>query len=81
MKFLKKFYTFVCHFALLDSDPDSKYGSGSSDPIESGFDWDPDPQPCFKSTIFRRSSTLRLPLPLLRRRKLLTYSPPSHKRK
>ncbi len=35
-------------FALLDSDPDSKTGSGSTDPIESGSNPDPDPQPCYK---------------------------------
>jgi hypothetical protein len=31
-------------FALLD--PDSEYRSGSTDPIESGSNSDPDPQPC-----------------------------------
>ncbi len=38
-------------FALLDPDPDSEYGSGSTDPIEYGSntDPDPDPQPCRKS--------------------------------
>jgi hypothetical protein len=35
-------------FALLDPDPDSEYGSGSTGPIESGSNWDPDPQPCRK---------------------------------
>jgi hypothetical protein len=32
--------------ALLDTDPDSEYGSksGSTNPIESGFYWDPDPE-------------------------------------
>ena len=34
-------------FALLDSDPDSEYGSGSTDPIEYGSNTDPDPQPWF----------------------------------
>jgi hypothetical protein len=33
-------------FALLDPDPDSEYGSGSTDPIEYGSNPDPDPQPC-----------------------------------
>ncbi len=36
-------------FALLDPDPDSEYGSGSTDPIEYGSNPDPDPQPCYKS--------------------------------
>ncbi len=42
------FSTFVGHFALLDPDPDSEYGSGSTDLIESGSIRDPDPdlQPC-----------------------------------
>jgi hypothetical protein len=31
-------------FALLG--PDSESRSGSTDPIESGSSWDPDPQPC-----------------------------------
>jgi hypothetical protein len=35
----------VGHFALLD--PDFEYGSGSTDQIESGSNWDPDPQPWF----------------------------------
>jgi hypothetical protein len=30
-------------FALLDPDPDSEYGSGSTDPIEYGSNTDPDP--------------------------------------
>ncbi len=34
-------------FALLDPNPDSEYGSGSSDLIESGSILDPDPKPCF----------------------------------
>jgi hypothetical protein len=33
-------------FALLDPDPDSENGSGSTDLIESGSN--PDPKPCFK---------------------------------
>jgi hypothetical protein len=47
MKFLKFFPLFWFIFALLDPDPDSEYGSGSTDPIESGSNWDPDLQPCF----------------------------------
>jgi hypothetical protein len=33
----------------MDPDPDSECGSGSTDPIESGSNWDPDPQPCLSS--------------------------------
>jgi hypothetical protein len=33
-------------FALLDPDPDSEYGSGSTGPIENGSNTDPDPKPC-----------------------------------
>jgi hypothetical protein len=40
-------------FALLDPDPDSEYGSGYTDLMESGSnpdpDTDPDPKPWFKS--------------------------------
>jgi hypothetical protein len=32
-------------FALLDPDPDSEYGSGSTGPIEYGSITDPDPEP------------------------------------
>ncbi len=32
-------------FALLDPDPESEYGSGSTDPIEYGSNTDPDPDP------------------------------------
>jgi hypothetical protein len=35
-------------FALVDPDPDSEYGSGFTDPIESGSN--PDPQPCLEDT-------------------------------
>jgi hypothetical protein len=35
----------VGHFALLDPDPDSEYGAGSTDLIESGSNPDPDPKP------------------------------------
>jgi hypothetical protein len=43
-------------FALLDQDPNSEYGRGSTDPIESGSNWDPDPQPCLKGRpSYRRS--------------------------
>jgi hypothetical protein len=44
MKFIK-FFFYVCGsflFALLDPDPDCRYGS--RDPIESGSNPDPDPQ-------------------------------------
>ena len=42
------FSTFVGHFALLDPDPDSEYGSGfgSTGPIENGSNPDPDPKLC-----------------------------------
>jgi hypothetical protein len=38
----------VGHFALLDPDLNSEFGSGSTDPIEFGSnsDPDPDPKPC-----------------------------------
>jgi hypothetical protein len=45
MKFLNFFYFLWVIFALLDPDPDSEYGSGSTDPIESGSNTDPDLQP------------------------------------
>jgi hypothetical protein len=32
-------------FALLDPDPDSEYGSGSTGPIEYGSNTDPAPKP------------------------------------
>ncbi len=41
-------------FALLDSDPDSE--SGSTDPIKSGSNWDPDPQPWFWQIFFLGSA-------------------------
>ncbi len=47
MKFLKFFQLLWVIFALLDPDPDSEYGSGSTDLIESGSSPDPDPKPCF----------------------------------
>jgi hypothetical protein len=34
-------------------DPESEYGSGSTDPIESGSNSDPDPQPCIFWTCLR----------------------------
>jgi hypothetical protein len=43
MKFLNFFVLLCVNFVLLD--PDSESGSGSTDPIESGSHWDPDPQP------------------------------------
>jgi hypothetical protein len=39
------FLLFGVTFALLDPDPDSEYGSGSADLIESGSNPDPDPKP------------------------------------
>jgi hypothetical protein len=48
MKFHKFFLLLWVIFALLDPDSDSEYGSGSTDPIESGSNWDADPQPCFE---------------------------------
>jgi hypothetical protein len=47
MKFLNFFLLLWVIFALLDPDPDSEYGSGSTDLIESGSNTDPDPKPCF----------------------------------
>jgi hypothetical protein len=44
MKFLN-FFLLLWVFALLDLDPDSEYGSGSTDLIESGSNTDPDPKP------------------------------------
>jgi hypothetical protein len=43
------FLLFWVTFALLDSnpDPDSEYGSGSTDLIESKSNPDPDPKPCW----------------------------------
>jgi hypothetical protein len=43
MNFKKKFLLLRVIFALLDPDPDSESGTGSTDPIESGSN--PDPQP------------------------------------
>ncbi len=43
MKFLNFFLFLLVIFALLD--PDSEYESGSTGPIESGSNSDPDPQP------------------------------------
>jgi hypothetical protein len=45
MKFLNFFLLLWVIFALLDLDPDSQYGSGSPDPIESGSNSDPDTDP------------------------------------
>ncbi len=46
MTFSNFFYFFLGIFALLDTDPDSEYGSGSTDLIEkSGSNPDPDPKP------------------------------------
>jgi hypothetical protein len=48
MDLKKKLILLWVIFALLalDPDPDSEYGSGSTDPIESGSNPDTDPQPC-----------------------------------
>ncbi len=43
MKFLNFFYFLWVIFALLDPDPDSEYGSGFTDPFESGSNSDPQP--------------------------------------
>ncbi len=55
--------------ALLDPDPDSEYGSGSTDPIEYGSNTDPvpdpDPQPCVNtrnSLIFSIFSSRIVPI-------------------
>jgi hypothetical protein len=45
MKFLNLFLLLWVIFPLLDPDPDSEYGSGSTDLIESGSNPDPDPKP------------------------------------
>jgi hypothetical protein len=50
MNFKKKIILFWVIFALLDPDPDSEYGSGSTDPIESGSDTVLDPQPWSQKT-------------------------------
>jgi hypothetical protein len=39
------------NFAFLDPDTASEYGSGSTDPIKSGSNWDPDPHPCPKRSV------------------------------
>ncbi len=49
MKFLIFFYFLGVIFALLDPDPDSEYGSGSTDLIESGTNTDPDPDTLVKN--------------------------------
>ncbi len=46
MKFLIFFILLWVIFALLDPDPDSKYGFGSTDLIESGSNTDPIPKHC-----------------------------------
>jgi hypothetical protein len=45
MKFLNFFLLLWVIFALLDPDPDSEYGFGSTDLIESGSITDPNPKP------------------------------------
>jgi hypothetical protein len=50
MKFLNIFFYFLLViFALLHPDPDSEYGSGSTDLIESGSNTDPDPETLVKN--------------------------------
>jgi len=49
MNFNKFCSTFVGHFALLDPDPDSEYGSGSTSPIKHGSN--PDPHPGYLSSL------------------------------
>ena len=49
MKFLNYFLLLWVIFALLDTDPDSEYGFGSTDPIESRSN--PDRQPCLKPSV------------------------------
>jgi hypothetical protein len=48
MNFYHFFLLLWVIFARLDPDPDSEYGSGSTDPIEYGSNTDPDPQPCLQ---------------------------------
>jgi hypothetical protein len=63
MKFLNYFLLLWVIFALLDLDPDSKFGSGyrSRDPIESGSNPDPDmnqdPQHCLVLTLEAAASS------------------------
>jgi hypothetical protein len=45
MKLIHFFLILFVNFVLLDPDPDSE--SGSTNPIESGSNMDPDPQLCF----------------------------------
>jgi hypothetical protein len=49
-------------FALLDSDPDSESGSGSTGPIESGSN--PDPTPC---KLQEKPSALKIEQPALKK--------------
>jgi hypothetical protein len=61
---LQKFFLLLwVIFALLD--PDSESGSGSTDPIESGSNPDPDPQSCFFQTGEEREAILQLEEELL----------------
>jgi hypothetical protein len=53
MKFLYFLSTFVGHFTLLD--PDSEYGSGSTDLIESGSNTDLDPKPWLRGPVAIRT--------------------------
>ncbi len=45
-------------FALLDPDSDSEYGTGSTDPIESRSNSDPDPQPCSYVCVYLSDESL-----------------------
>jgi hypothetical protein len=56
--------------ALLDPDPDSEYGSGSTDPIEYGSNTDPDPG----------SGSTTLPREITKNKKLLMEKKPGTKR-
>jgi hypothetical protein len=52
----------VGHFALLnpDPDPDSEYGSGSTDLIESGPNTDPDTKPWFEQSLKELTQVKRI---------------------
>jgi hypothetical protein len=57
MNFKKKFLLLWVIFALLDPVPDPE--SGSTGPIESGSNPDPDPKPWKKHNLFRERTYLR----------------------
>jgi hypothetical protein len=53
---------FLCGTPVVVSpDPDSEYGSGSTDPFESGSNWDPDPDPDPKPCFFSLKSDVNVP--------------------